>query len=235
MKFYLIRHSMTKGNLKKRYIGITDEPLCNQGIERLRLYVEKGTYPDVDRVYVSPMKRCIQTAQMIYPGKTPRVVERLSECDFGLFENKNYQELSTCKDTCEQYQVWIDSGGTDTFPQGESREAFQKRSVDAFEQILEECREDRVESVALIVHGGTIMSIMEHYAYPPGNYYDFQLGNGDGYELIMEDDVTRNSRSDTGSDTGRSQMDVSSGQADRSSDHISGTNYQKFTAEDKKV
>ena len=28
---YLIRHGMTEGNKKQRYIGTTDEPLCPEG------------------------------------------------------------------------------------------------------------------------------------------------------------------------------------------------------------
>jgi alpha-ribazole phosphatase len=32
-----------------------------------------------------------------------------------------------------------------------------------------------------VVHGGTIMSVMEKYAVPKGNYYDFQVKNGQGY------------------------------------------------------
>lgn len=49
------------------------------------------------------------------------IIEELSECDFGEFENKNYKELSGNQD----YQRWIDSNGTLPFPGGESREAFK--------------------------------------------------------------------------------------------------------------
>ena len=35
MRVYLIRHSMTKGNKEKRYIGTTDESLCLEGIQLL--------------------------------------------------------------------------------------------------------------------------------------------------------------------------------------------------------
>ena len=31
MDVYLIRHGKTKGNLEGRYIGTTDEPLCEEG------------------------------------------------------------------------------------------------------------------------------------------------------------------------------------------------------------
>ena len=91
-EFYLIRHSMTKGNLEKRYIGSrTDEPLCREGIALL----EGFSYPageQVERVIVSPMRRCVQTAQILFPGKELVLEPGLMECDFGAFENKNYKE-----------------------------------------------------------------------------------------------------------------------------------------------
>lgn len=35
MTVYLIRHSQTQGNLERRYIGSTDQPLCPQGREEI--------------------------------------------------------------------------------------------------------------------------------------------------------------------------------------------------------
>ena len=60
MKLILIRHGKTKGNREKRYIGKTDEPL-----EKNTVIVKK--YPKTDIVISSPMKRCIMTANLIYP------------------------------------------------------------------------------------------------------------------------------------------------------------------------
>ena len=42
IQLYLIRHSMTAGNLKKRYIGRTDESLCPEGIVLLESYIQKN-------------------------------------------------------------------------------------------------------------------------------------------------------------------------------------------------
>ena len=36
MKIYFIRHGLTEGNIQKKYIGKTDEPLCTEGIAELR-------------------------------------------------------------------------------------------------------------------------------------------------------------------------------------------------------
>ena len=112
----------------KRYIGKTDEPLCTEGIELLR----QRSYPDVQRIYTSPLKRCRQTADIVYPGRKVTVIHELAECDFGLFENKNYRELAECED----YQKWIDSNGTLPFPGGESRQEFSRRSILGFEAAL---------------------------------------------------------------------------------------------------
>lgn len=108
LKMLLIRHSQTEGNAKNRYIGTTDEPLNEAGIQ----LVSGVFYPEVETVFVSPLRRCVQTAEIIYPKHPLYPIEELSECDFGEFENKNYLELSDNP----RYQEWVDSNGTLPFP-----------------------------------------------------------------------------------------------------------------------
>ena len=185
----LIRHGKTAGNLLGRYIGSrTDEPLCDEGREELA----GKQMPEVERLYVSPMKRCVETAEILWPGfdrKKMQKVTDLRECDFGDFENKNYKELSGNGD----YQAWIDSNGTLPFPNGESMDAFKSRCLEAFARIVEEVSGAEQEWIAfgktgifragIVVHGGTIMAILEQYGYPKAAYFDYQVKNGCGYRL----------------------------------------------------
>ena len=185
----LIRHGKTAGNLLGRYIGSrTDEPLCDEGREGLA----GKQLPEVERLYVSPMKRCVETAEILWPGfdrKKMQKVTDLRECDFGDFENKNYKELSANGD----YQAWIDSNGTLPFPNGESMDAFKSRCLEAFARIVEEVSGAEQEWIAsgktgifragIVVHGGTIMAILEQYGYPKATYFDYQVKNGCGYRL----------------------------------------------------
>lgn len=171
MKIIFIRHGKTAGNLEKRYIGRTDEPICEEGISEL----ESIKYSDCDEVLASPMKRCLQTAKLIYPDKKITVCNDFRECDFGDFEGKNYRELTGNLD----YQHWIDSGGTAAFPNGETPSDFKKRCIAEFEKAVAEFDENTV--LVLVVHGGTIMSVFEKYAYPKGGYYDFQVPNAHGF------------------------------------------------------
>lgn len=171
MKIYLIRHGKTAGNLEKRYIGVTDEPLCPEGMAELR----GRRYPGCELVIASPMKRCVETARIIYPDKELVTCVDLAECDFGDFEGKNYLELSGNAD----YQRWIDSGGTLPFPNGEDPENFKARCVRGFDKMISRCSE--CGSIAFVVHGGTIMAVMERYG--GRDFYDCRIGNGEVIEL----------------------------------------------------
>lgn len=171
-----IRHGKTAGNIEKRYIGKTDEQLCTEGKEEIK----NNKYPDCDIVISSPMKRCIQTTEIIYPDKKIIICDDLRECDFGNFEGKNYIELSENPD----YQKWIDSNGIDTFPYGENPHDFRKRCIDIF---IKTVRKYSDKKLSFVVHGGTIMSIMEKFAIPHRNYYDWQVKNGHGFVTEYSD------------------------------------------------
>lgn len=175
---YLIRHGMTEGNKYQRYIGTTDEALCPEGREAIK----KISYGVPDEVFVSPMIRCRETAELLFPQKRLRIIDQLAECDFGAFENKNYQELSGNRD----YQAWVDSGGTLPFPEGESREQFRRRTLEGFSRIVTACIREKINTAAVVVHGGTIMNIMEAYGQPKRSFYDWHVKNGHGY-LIQAD------------------------------------------------
>ncbi len=188
MRMYLIRHGATQGNLEHRYVGRTDEGILESEKGRLR---EKGrAIPRLDGIFVSPYLRCRQTAKAFFynsfqeaKGQCPvEVVEGLREMDFGEFEYRNYQELSGNP----EYQNFIDSGGKAGFPGGEGIEAFQSRCQEAFLQCLQKASESRWEQVGALVHGGTIMAVMERFCQPQKGYYEYQVANGCGYLLEIE-------------------------------------------------
>ncbi len=174
----LLRHSFTEGNLKKRYVGVTDEPLCLDGTR----FLKEHFYPDAEHIFVSPLRRCVQTARLIYPDRAFHIIEELAECDFGDFENKNYQELSDNPD----YQKWIDSGAALPFPNGESREAFRWRTLRGFQKVVGYCLNRKAKSAAVVTHGGNIMNIMEEYVSPKKDYYQWHVENGCGYLVELE-------------------------------------------------
>lgn len=181
MEIYLLRHGKTKGNLERRYVGRTDEPLDPSGIDLLK--DKQNKFSGVEKVFSSPMLRCVQTAEICWPGIAIQTVEQMRETDFGIFEYKNYEEL---KNQIE-YQQWISSGGTAPVPNGESGEAFRKRSVQGFLYCLKEAAEERLGKIAFSVHGGTIMAVMDLLAGDGKRFYDWQVPNGCGYYVYWDE------------------------------------------------
>ena len=84
MDVYLIRHGKTKGNLEGRYIGTTDEPLCEEGKQSLMQMADAKKYPAVEALFVSPMLRCRESAKILFPKQSISVVSDLRECDIFL-------------------------------------------------------------------------------------------------------------------------------------------------------
>lgn len=178
--FILIRHGETAANKEHRYLGRTDESLSTEGKEKLLQSCRQERYPSADIVFTSPMKRCKETAQMVYSDVPIKEIHEWLEMDFGDFEGKNYEEL---KDD-ERYQTWIDSNGTQPFPNGESRETFIGRCVQGMDRVIQHLREEtnadkEIRTVAAVVHGGTIMALLSSFCGE--DYFDYQVKNGEGF------------------------------------------------------
>ena len=178
----MIRHGKTVGNLESRYIGVTDQGLCKEGEEELK-HNKKWLELTLDCVYVSPMLRCQQTAEILCNSHFKKeIIDGLKECNFGLFENKNYKDLTGN----QEYQTWIDSGGNCIFPNGDDPVEFKKRSVKTFLHIIETATENKYQEIGIVTHGGTIMSIMEALAHPKKDFYTWHVPNGKGYTFFVE-------------------------------------------------
>lgn len=184
MELILIRHLKTPGNEKRQYIGSTDEDLSEQEVLNFKKKCKQASYPQVQQVIVSPMKRCVQTAELIYLNMQMQLEPLLKECDFGIFEGKTYEEL---KGRAE-YQAWLDSGGTIAFPEGEEQKEFRSRCVRGMLCQVDRLCEENVESAAFVVHGGTIMAALEQLAEDQKDFYHWQVENGGGYRMLVDED-----------------------------------------------
>lgn len=180
-RLYLIRHGITSGNLEGRYIGCTDLPLCEQGRQRITQLAKSEVYPYVDKVYSSPLTRCLETADIIYPRKLLLRVDGLAECDFGDYEGKTPDEL---KDR-EDYAVWMKGGYDAAPPNGESYGHFAIRCLDGLEFIFKDMMKNDLGAAAVITHSGVIMNLLAGYGLPKLRPADFALEQGEGFEIHL--------------------------------------------------
>ena len=185
MELILIRHGTTQGNKERRFIGVLDVPLATEGEELARRVAP--TLPAVDHVYRSPLVRCAQTAELLWPEAEETVIPQLRETDFGPFEGKNHEEL---KDD-PLYQQWISAADFAKIPVGESAEDAAARAGEGLERILSDAKEHGYERVGVVSHGGTLMGLLWRFGRPEREYYGWMCPNCGGYRaLVREDPLT---------------------------------------------
>ena len=179
LKIHLIRHGATDANYDGRYIGCkTDLPLAPEGLNELRLLKDDIDYPEIVRLYSSPMLRCRQTGAVLYPDFEPVTVEELKEYDFGSFENKTAAEL----ESNPNFIPWT-SGRLSSPPGGEDNSEFIKRICVGFNKIVLDMIEGGLTESAVIMHGGAIMMLLGVSAVPRHKPVEWTADNGRGYSV----------------------------------------------------
>lgn len=178
MKIRLIRHFATAGNLERRYIGRTDEPILQTEADG-----KQGSPWRAEYIVSSPMLRCRQTAEVLFGREPDAVCSLLRETDFGAFEGKSYEELKDAPD----YQRWLDSNGTMAFPGGEGRAEFAERTCRGFGEMIGRLIGLGCQDAAFVVHGGTIMAVLSNYSKESSSFYDWQTANGTGFLAELDE------------------------------------------------
>ena len=180
-KLHLIRHGMTAANTEGRYVGLTDVPLSADGIKELYDKADKLYYPRVQKVYTSPLKRCTQTADILYHGAYTAELGLLAEMDFGDFENKTADELSGDP----AYTEWL-KGGPDARPTGgESLGEMTARTYTALHSVITDMMNSGLTHCAMITHGGIISNMMSCFGLPKYAPGVLNADFGEGFDIIV--------------------------------------------------
>ena len=178
---YLIRHGLTQGNLDGKYIGQTDLSLCPEGARTIRELVGAEIYPEVGKVYSSPLARCLETAEIIYPEHKLMIVDEIGEMNFGEFEGKTQAQLQNLR----EYTKWLRGGPDARPPKGERFEEFSLRCIEGLDTIFNDMMRREVTRAACITHGGVITNLLAGFGLPKGKPADFMCGPGEGFEIIL--------------------------------------------------
>lgn len=182
MKSYVIhfiRHGAIDETLSGKYIGTTDAPLSDKGKMELKKLDYEYKYPGTQVVFTSPLKRCLQTCEILYPAMKPLSIYDLSECNFGEWEGKTADEL---KDN-EDFQKWLAGDTSVKPPRGESNADFTRRVCKMFESIVEGLMKTGTTETVIVTHGGVIMTLLAVYGLPQAKPFEWVMDNGFGYSL----------------------------------------------------
>lgn len=176
---YLFRHGLTKGNLNAQYIGHTDLPLTTDSISTLKSIKAHQHYPKVNAVFSSPLKRCKDSAAIMFPENNILVIDDFIEYNFGEFEGLTAEEL---KDN-EDFKNWLHGDIYASTPYGESNAQFAQRICAAFEKVVDGCIKTGTDNFAIVGHAGVLMTILACYGLPEAPMAHWQMDAGYGYKL----------------------------------------------------
>lgn len=190
-KLSLIRHSFTEANETGMYIGSkTDLPLSKKGKDALLNMMDEYKYPRVERVYTSPLLRCKQTCDILFPDRQIIVMDDLKELDFGDFDGKTVDELIDRDD----YKTWLKGGINNSPPNGESIQDLVVRSYRALTRIIMNMMDEEFTHCAIVTHVGIIKNMLSCFGLPKINPNDLYIDAGEGAEILVTADMWQRSQ-----------------------------------------
>lgn len=184
VKLKLIRHGKTRASVEHMYCGSTDLPLCEEGIDEIKNFIDMGLYDGLPKAFfTSGMKRANETLGLIYGNVNYTVVPELREMCFGNFEMKMHDDLLSEP----EYIKWIeDTTGDFICPGGESSNGFYKRAYDGFVELFNILEEKEIDDAVLVSHGGTIGFFARNFIDKDMAFYDSMPSQAKGYNTIID-------------------------------------------------
>jgi probable phosphomutase (TIGR03848 family) len=159
----IVRHGRTTANATGVLAGRTPGVLLDPtGHEQAARTAERLAVVPLVAVVSSPMERCRETAQAILDRQDPvpplQVDDRVTECDYGTWQNRPLAELAT-----EPLWRTVQTQPSATiFPGGESMAAMQARAVAAVRE-----HDARIEAehgpgavFAVVTHGDIVKALL---------------------------------------------------------------------------
>lgn len=180
-KIHFIRHGMTEANQSGRYIGRTDLPLSGQGVAELKEFQKHFLYPTVQKVYTSPLARCVQTANLLFPNSWQQEIEDLREYDFGEFEGKTLSELKNNP----KFLLFMEGSINPADFGGEDNSEFLVRCDRALATIFDDMMKNGLTECAAITHGGIISTILAAHGVPKRSAQEWGCGCGCGFTVYL--------------------------------------------------
>ena len=158
---YLTRHGETEWNIEKRLQGRGDSPLTKYGIQRAKELRDRIKNIDIDVIYSSPIKRALNTANILRGNKNIDIItdDSLMEMCFGDYEGKKIDIIQ--KENPNWDIKLIMQGNVEICaPNGENLKEVRERISKLMNKII---AENIGKSILIVTHGITLKALMYYF------------------------------------------------------------------------
>lgn len=167
MKIILIRHGESVDDVLDCYGGAADYPLSDSGKQTAEEVAHLLSDSPIEKIYSSPLKRAIQTAEAI---------DAIKQCGIitikGLRERNSYGVLSGCnKDLSKEIYGYLlselngkpgDYYSDELVLGAEPKSEFDQRVKNALIRVAEDAQTNRYQLVTVVIHGNVTRSIYQN-------------------------------------------------------------------------
>ncbi len=182
----LVRHAVTTFTLEKRFSGVGDPPLIEQGRLQAKVVAERlVSRGGIDLIVSSPLTRCRETASIIAAalGMAVEYDDDLREVDFGAWEGLTFPTVQ------ERWPRELDMWLADTSispPDGESYDSLRYRISVAQQRVV---NRHRGRTICVVTHSRPVaMFVANALDTPSSSVYRLYVDNAGVSEIDYYDD-----------------------------------------------
>lgn len=147
-RLYLVRHGQTDLNRDRRFRGMSDASLNEGGREEARLAGELLSTTSVSTVFTSPVRRALQTAEIVsgITGAPVVINDGITDVDYGDWQGLTVEEVA------ERYgpaalDGWKNTPGDFAFPGGDEMSEVRIRVEACLNDLVSACEGNAIAAV----------------------------------------------------------------------------------------
>ena len=180
LRLYFMRHGETVWNTERRYQGMTDIELSEEGLRQAECAAKRFKNIKIDKIYASPLKRAMKTAEKIAAEKGLEIISEddFREIHFGEWEGKTVPELT--EKYGESYTNFIREPHKYGFPGEGSVENVINRIKPGIDRLIAEDE----GNVLIVSHGGIIRLMIMYIMGLDSSWFTKMWINNTGVSII---------------------------------------------------
>ncbi len=185
----LVRHGETDWNRENRFQGHADPPLNARGWAQAAEVAERLAAEPVDAVYSSPLRRALETAEVVAArlGLAVEQAEGLREIDVGEWQGLTREEVADRYPAA--FARWLDLG-----PGWERGETYDELTTRVLRELRSIAARHAGARVVAVTHGGPLRAVhaaAEDMAYGELRRRRRAIGNCELARVEIDGDAVR--------------------------------------------